>query len=37
MSDHSYIGFRMAQVRIANMLDFRAKYLDIARTNQVIG
>jgi hypothetical protein len=37
MSDHSYIGFQMAQARIAGTLDFGRVFVDIAETNRMIG
>jgi hypothetical protein len=37
MSDHSYIGFRMAQARIATRLEFSGILVDSAETNAMIG
>jgi hypothetical protein len=37
MSDHSYIGLLMAQARIADTLEFREIFADIAETNSGIG
>jgi hypothetical protein len=37
MSDHSYIGFPMAQACIAGILDFSGIFVNIAETNQMIG